>query len=992
MKRIIKPIFVLSALFVSAVSIFVSSCEDDNKGVVLENKKPSAPSGQVKDITFYTADITGKLELSKNELNQSEFGLLLSKTEDVMAVNSDKYPIKNFDKDYGFTLSLSGLDSVTTYYYRSYIYYEGNYIYSDVQSFTTRSPLDVIKTGLLSSDSCTVISRIDSKNLIDYIQTYGICYGTTLAPSLKDQFVTTDSIGDENKFNLKLYDIPFDTLVNYRAFVRVNNIDFFGPTLHFQGNTVRTGSINITDYTVTSHLKINDGYKELGVCYGMDSIPSILNQKVNTTTVDNNNDFKLKLVNIPFDTIVYYRAYALTEDSVYYGGINSFGGNSVTTGIIDTVTFQVQSTLKYNDDFIEFGVCYSNSDHPTVYDKKVYIQELDTTGCYTLNLKDIPFGAVYYRSYVIKDRIAYYGDVRKFEGNSITTGDFNYESLTTKSIIKFSNSYSYSEIGICYGNNPVPTTTDKRIAKLVTDTICNYELFLSNIPFGIVYYRAYMFVDGSPIYGEVKQIEGNSIITGSFDESTLIANSSIKYSIGYDALNLGICYSNSENPTINDKKVTTTSVDSLNSFGLQLTEVPFGKVYYRSYMMYEGVPQYGTVKNFEGNEITTGDCDTTTYQASASLKIIKGYETLDLGICYSNTQEPTINDLKVSTNKLDSSNIYTVQFTSIPFGTVYYRSYMMLNGMPHYGEVKSCIGNDLITGDYDQQSLSVKSHVRIKDVYSELTYGICYGEIESPSIENKTISTKEIDSNNDFKLILKNNPVGSKVYYRSYVEWNGKLYYGEIRDFIKQLTVEMVDLGLSVKWASFNVGADYPEDFGDYYAWGEIETKTSYEWTNYRFWSSGDSWGNNDSKLNKYIEKENRGVVDNKTTLDIEDDVANVKWGGDWRIPTREEMNELLKNCTLTKTTVNEIVGFKVESNIPGHENKSIFLPAAGYWINSFQDQYVGNGYYWTSSLGKADSEEACHVFLGRDLKMLSDIYRVGIVRSMGLSVRPVCP
>ena len=105
--------------------------------------------------------------------------------------------------------------------------------------------------------------------------------------------------------------------------------------------------------------------------------------------------------------------------------------------------------------------------------------------------------------------------------------------------------------------------------------------------------------------------------------------------------------------------------------------------------------------------------------------------------------------------------------------------------------------------------------------------------------------------------------------------------------FTNESQHEYVDLGLSVKWATCNIGADKPEDYGDYYAWGELSPKESYTWENYRFGVGGDLPF--ERKLSKYNTDRKRGPVDNKTTLDRVDDVANVRWGGSWRIPTLEE-------------------------------------------------------------------------------------------------------
>ena len=127
--------------------------------------------------------------------------------------------------------------------------------------------------------------------------------------------------------------------------------------------------------------------------------------------------------------------------------------------------------------------------------------------------------------------------------------------------------------------------------------------------------------------------------------------------------------------------------------------------------------------------------------------------------------------------------------------------------------------------------------------------------------------------------------------------------------FTNESQHEYVDLGLSVKWATCNIGADKPEDYGDYYAWGELSPKESYTWENYRFGVGGDLPF--ERKLSKYNTDRKRGPVDNKTTLDRVDDVANVRWGGSWRIPTLEEWTELRQNCTWTVDSINGVKGLR---------------------------------------------------------------------------------
>ena len=190
---------------------------------------------------------------------------------------------------------------------------------------------------------------------------------------------------------------------------------------------------------------------------------------------------------------------------------------------------------------------------------------------------------------------------------------------------------------------------------------------------------------------------------------------------------------------------------------------------------------------------------------------------------------------------------------------------------------------------------------------------------------------------------------------------------------------EAIDLGLSVKWASFNLGAAAPEEYGDYFAWGETEPKANYSWETYR-WCNG-----SDDSLTKYNYNSSFGTVDNKYTLDPEDDAATVALGGSWRIPTLEESQELLNNCTMTWITVNGVYGRKFTSNKTGYTDKWIFLPAAG-WQGYVRHVNVGiYGDYWSSSLYTDNPDFAYGMYFNSSSMDWSDHNRY-----YGRSVRPV--
>ena len=210
---------------------------------------------------------------------------------------------------------------------------------------------------------------------------------------------------------------------------------------------------------------------------------------------------------------------------------------------------------------------------------------------------------------------------------------------------------------------------------------------------------------------------------------------------------------------------------------------------------------------------------------------------------------------------------------------------------------------------------------------------------------------------------------------------NGKAE--DIRPTTGPENVQAVDLGLpsGIKWASCNIGAEKPEDSGNYYAWGEVLPKENYSWATYKY-ANG-----NGNKFTKYCNNASfgdNGFTDNKTTLDTDDDAARANWGGSWRMPTDAEWAELIANCTWTWTTQNGINGYQVTGKT---NSNSIFLPAAGIrYVTDLSD--VGDyGNYWSSSLDEYGPYDAWYLYFDSD-----GVGRYSCSRYYGQSVRPVCP
>ena len=187
---------------------------------------------------------------------------------------------------------------------------------------------------------------------------------------------------------------------------------------------------------------------------------------------------------------------------------------------------------------------------------------------------------------------------------------------------------------------------------------------------------------------------------------------------------------------------------------------------------------------------------------------------------------------------------------------------------------------------------------------------------------------------------------------------------------------EYVDLGLSVKWATCNIGAnDYPTRTGGYYAYGETKTKNNYTWDTYQH-------GKGSSQIYKYNNDRRLGTVDNKTTLDLVDDAARQNWGGNWRIPTKYEIEELITKCNWQWTTVGGTYGYKVTSKVNANY---IFLPGCSYKSFSSRADNSPYGNYMSSTLSQ-DNLNMYKLGFNPGGKPLCNTYS----RVFGYTIRPV--
>ena len=286
---------------------------------------------------------------------------------------------------------------------------------------------------------------------------------------------------------------------------------------------------------------------------------------------------------------------------------------------------------------------------------------------------------------------------------------------------------------------------------------------------------------------------------------------------------------------------------------------------------------------------------------------------------------------------------------------------------------------EAVTGDVvniDNFSATVSGQVNLDYYYN---YTACVEYYTEPSFEDLTyFDVKYVYNLNatqkSFEIVLDNLLPETTYYYRVHVEKNEESFYGETKSFTtKQLVLQesgAIDLGLSVKWAAYNLGANRPEQYGSYIEWGETTEKESFTYYN-------------PTQTPRYadIGEEISGT---------EYDAARAQWGASWRMPTRMEYAELVEKCESKWAIYKGVYG----QLFIGSNGNRIFLPAAGYKNHKGEKKSVGEwGHYWSGTIGHL--APAFVLVLESDAMGLifSDGYVDGnknIMRTSFVTVRPV--
>lgn len=518
--------------------------------------------------------------------------------------------------------------------------------------------------------------------------------------------------------------------------------------------------------------------------------------------------------------------------------------------------------------------------------------------------------------------------------------------------------------------------------------------------------------DVQRVFFEAKQSEPSFTITPSTESGgtsttgvsnltqtgvTISAKITVSNTTGTYYCGIAIDKTSSVTATSNiDKKTSSYSGNGTKTVSYSFSGLSSSTTYYYVvYILYGGKYYYGAVKSFTTTSTPTPSFTATTNDATnigqttatlnGTFNIQNATASYKIGFYISTSSTPTSsNALKDYTSTLTNTNYSgdrNASATGLTANTKYYfRAYILCDGKYYYGTTKSfttnspavsCTATTNPATEIAETTATLNGTFVVKNATKSYTVGFLLSTNSTPTtsnaLKNPTKSLSDANYDKDLYSNITGLTANTKYYFRAYILYDGVPYYGATRSFTTNSSTPAttgtlnghawVDLGLpdGTKWATCNVGASTPEDYGDYYAWGETTTKATYEQDNWKY------------------KNVNIGVDIAGTQYDV----AHVKWGSTWKMPSKSQMETLMNNCSHAYTTQNGVKGIK----FTGPNGNSIFLPAArGY---RFADGY---GMYWTST-GYYEGTNNTPYYL-EFTNRVTEIFFIG--GGNGFTIRPV--
>ena len=986
---------------------YVRAYAKNSKGVAYGEQKtfttaeglPVVSTGSVTDITATSAKCSG---------NVSDQGASAVTERGICWGTSHNPTISGSHATNGtgtglFVCSMTGLTPNTTYYVRAYAKNSQGTAYGSEVSFMALEGLPSVTTGSVTDITATTAKC--GGNVTDQgastVTERGICWATTHNPTISNSHANNGT--GAGSYTCTMTGLTNGTTYYVRAYAKNTQGITYGEEREFSTlanlPTVTTAEVtNVTQTTATGGGNVTaDGgatVTERGICWSTSQNPTVNGNHASNGS--GTGTFSVNMTSLAPGTTYYVRAYATNSAGTAYGSQKTFTTTAamptVTTGQVTNITQTTalgsgNVTSDGGASVTARGVCWSTSHNPTVSGS--HASGGTGTGSFTSNMTGLTANTTYYvRAFATNSQGTSYGSEVSFT----TAQNVSAPTVTTSQVTNIQQNTavgggnvtsdggaSVTERGICWSTSHNPTTSGSH-ANNGTGT-GTYTVQMSGLTANTTYYvRAYAINSAGTSYGSEVSFTTQQAITvptvttsqvTNIQQTSATGGGNVTNSGGANVTERGICWGTSHNPTTSGSHASNGT--GTGSYTVNMSGLSPGTTYYvRAYAINSQGTAYGSEVTFitaAGLPTVTTSQVTNITQTSATgggnVTNSGGATVTERGICWSTSHNPTTSGSHA--NSGTGTGSFTVNMTGLTANTTYYvRAYAINSAGTAYGSEVS-----FSTSQIPSYTISVSASPSSGGTVSG---GGTYQQGQSCTVHatansgytftNWTEGGSQVSTNANYTFTVTGNR--TLVAHFTYNGGGGHAY---------------VDLGLpsGLLWATCNVGADSPEDYGDYFAWGETQPKSDYSWGTYQYCNGSYN------TLTKYCTRSDygyNGFTDNLTTLLPEDDAATANWGNGWRMPTQAEFQELLDNTTVTWTTQSGVNGRLFTAS----NGNSLFLPAAGYRNGTSLNVAGTYGFYWSSSL-RTDYPDRAWV-----LRIRSDDYGMfcECLRLSGQSVRPV--
>lgn len=788
------------------------------------NQLPQVTTDSVLNVGSTTAEIAGTI-MSDGGFPLIERGICFAIHQTPTVDDS----IRKAGAEIGeFSCQLTNLELNTVYYARAYATNSIGTNYGEQISFTTVSGLAEVVTN--EASEVTALSAVLGGNVIDdggyAILKRGVCYGQVQLPSFADNVKEAGGINGTGEFECEVGGLTPTTDYYFRAFA-INAIDtVFGGIKSFRTTdgkpvVVTATATNVTEISAIlgGEVTSDGGYAvtQRGVCYATHANPSLTDYV--KLAGEGTGEFSCSIDNLTPEARYYYRAFAINEISTVFGQEKNF---KAVNGMPTVSTLNVTNILPTSataggivtDDaghnVTERGVCWSTEHNPNP-DNNAHAVGGSGLGSFTVQMTGLnPSTRYYVKAYAKNSEGTSVGNEVYFDTPDISTPTVTTQSITeiTRTtamgggIVTSDGGAFVTERGICWSTSPNPTISNSHATNGTGEG--SFSVLMTGLTPNTLYYvKAYAINSQGVGYGEEKTFRTVNISiplvtttpVTNITQTTAVSGGNVTDNGGGEVTERGVCWSLSENPTIDDSHASNGTGSGI--YTVSMTGLLPGKTYHvRAYAKNSVDTGYGDDLTFETLPIQKPTVATsnitnisyTTATGGGNVTADGGSSVTERGICWSTSPNPTISDSHAYSG-MGLGN-YTVEMTGLAPGTSYYvRAYAKNSEKTGYGQdvvfTTLSVGEPSVTTldvtDISQNTAICGGNVTADGGSAIIERGLCWGVNPNPTISGSHLSSGA--GLGQFTLQMTGLASNTTYYVRAYAKNNEKTGYGEDKTF-----------------------------------------------------------------------------------------------------------------------------------------------------------------------------------------------------------------